>query len=156
MPPRRPQSANLRQMPQTRERLLGSVSSSHFSILWLPKSAAHPLAVHESTPGGATALVAVLPRAPVAVVPGRTADRVAAAAPRGPATTAPFGPAPPARTTPFAHSTACATGMAPASNGRIVTMAISVGFIGYLLVGCPRLRRYCSDGSAPWPRCQAS
>ena len=53
----------------------------------------------------------------------------AAAAPRGPATTAPLGPAQPARTTPAAHSTACAVGTAPASTGRIVATANSVNFI---------------------------
>ena len=36
MPPRRLLSANLRRMPQTRERLLRSVCSYHFSILWPP------------------------------------------------------------------------------------------------------------------------
>ena len=59
----------------------------------------------------------------------------AAAAPRGPATTAPLGPAQPARTTPAAHSTACAVGMTPASRGRTVAIANSVDFISYLLVG---------------------
>src|SRR5260370_24922002 len=59
----------------------------------------------------------------------------AAATPRGPATTAPLGPAQPARTTPAAHSTACAVGMTPASRRRTVAIANSVGFISYLLVG---------------------
>src|SRR5436190_18579318 len=72
----------------------------------------------------------------------------AAAAPRGPATTAPLGPAQPARTTPAAHSTAWAVGMTPASKGRTVAMANSVGFITYLLVGRLRVRSPASSCAA--------
>src|SRR5689334_6376841 len=85
--------------------------------------ATDPLAIYKAQPD-CTALVAVLPCTPVAVVPASGADLIrilfvpAAAAPRGPATTAPFGPAQPARTTPAAHSTACAVGMTPASRGK--------------------------------------
>src|SRR5437660_10229983 len=64
----------------------------------------------------------------------------AAAVPRGPATTAPLGPAQPARMTPAAHSTACAVGTTPASRGRTVAIANSVGFISYLLVGLSSVR----------------
>src|SRR5206468_12188874 len=93
-----------------------------------------------------TAVVAVLPREPVTVVPARGADLIrmpfvpTAAAPRGPATTAPLGPAQPARTTPAAHSTACAVGMTPTSRSRTVATANSVGFITYLLASWGRLQ----------------
>jgi len=96
---------------------LGAESTRRYRQTRWPFTKAHP---------GATALVAVLPRAPVAVVPARGADLMrnpfvpAAAAPRGPATTAPLGPAQPTRTTPAAHSTACAVGMTLAGCWKIL------------------------------------
>ena len=77
-----------------------------------------------------------------AVVPAVGADLVEAVSPSlptadvpcGPVVTAPLAPTQPARLTPCLHCTACAAGVAAASN-RTVDRANSVGLTNYLPVG---------------------